>query len=248
MHTYLIVDDEPLIRKGMIKLISRVAPNWESCGEAWNGAEGLEMAERLRPDLIFSDIRMPEMNGLEMAALLIERGFAVPIVFFTGHDEFAYIQQALKNNAFDYLLKPIKENDVRQLFDRYEREYIVSQAVEKKDMTQIKQYEFYLQNALECENLKQLEELEPWYDRLQASLPLRSFVELTIRTVHSFLLRRDVIGAEYRPVINATNASNVIRMLQAHCVAQVEETRESNANRIIEKVQIWVNDHIQNNP
>lgn len=248
MLNYLIVDDEPLIRKGIIKLISRVAPEWKACGEAWNGAEGLEMAERLRPDLIFSDIRMPEMDGLSMAALLIERGFAVPIVFFTGHDEFAYIQQALKNNAFDYLLKPIKENDVRQLFSRYEREHVVNQAVEKKDMTLIKQYEFYLQNALESENLKLLEELEGWYDRLRASLPLRSFVELTIRTVNSYLLRRDVIGAEYRPVINATNASNVIRMLQAHCIAQVEETRESSTNRIIEKVRRWVNERIQDNP
>lgn len=248
MAKYLIVDDEPLIRKGLAKLIARTAPGWELCGEAWNGREGLEMAISLQPDLIFSDIRMPEMDGLAMAGKLIEQAITVPVVFFTGHDEFSYIQTALKSNAFDYLLKPIKETDVHLLFNRYEREFGIGKTVDKKDMTLIKQYEFYLLSALETYNLGYLENLEAWFTQLQEVISLRSFVDLTTRTVNSYLMRLDVMGSEYKPVISETNASNVIRKLQAYCIAQLEETRSHSTNRIIEKVQAWVEEHIQENP
>jgi len=248
MSKYLIVDDEPLIRRGLAKLITRVAPEWELCGEAWDGAEGLELAAALRPDLILSDIRMPEMNGLTMAQRLIDQGVPIPVVFFTGHDEFAYIQQALKTNAFDYLLKPVQETDVRLLFERYEREFGVPKALPLKDTSAIKQFEFYLANALEGRNEAALRSLESWYDKLAGSLTLRAFVDLTTRTVNSYLLRHDIIGSEYKPVINETNAANVIQRLQDYCVAQLEETQAKAANAIIEQTKEWLDRNLHANP
>ncbi|WP_276352221.1 response regulator transcription factor [Cohnella caldifontis] len=248
MPKYLIVDDEPLIRKGLMKLISRVAPEWTPCGEAWNGLEGVQLATELLPDLILSDIRMPEMDGLDMARKLIELAVPVPVVFFTGHDEFAYVQTAIQNNAFDYLLKPIKEQDVRQLLDRYEREFGQAGPIRREDVSQIKQFEFRLQSAFEAGNAEMLEELENWYDRLKTSISLRTFVDLTTRTLQSFLLRHDMICAEFKPVINDTNASNVIRSLQAFCAAQLEETLGNRTNPLIRKVKDWVEERMEDNP
>ncbi|MEK5645841.1 hypothetical protein BK138_32165 [Paenibacillus rhizosphaerae] len=248
MPKYLIVDDEPLIRKGLIKLITRVAPGWSLCGEAWDGLEGVQLAQSLRPDLILTDIRMPKMSGLEMSGKLIELAIPIPVVFFTGHDEFTYIQTAMKNKAFDYLLKPVKENDVMQLFDRYAREIGPAKEIRREDLSLVKQYEFHLQSVLESGNVSQLEQLESWYDKLQEFMSLRNFVELTTRTLHSHLLRHDVIGMEFKPVINDTNATNVICSLQAFCITQLEEVQNNQSNLLIQQVKDWLELHLDANP
>jgi len=247
MAKYLIVDDEPLIRKGIIKLISRAAPEWELCGEAWDGEEGLEMAIQLHPDLILSDIRMPEMDGLTMAKQLIDQAISIPVVFLTGHDEFSYIQQAIKTNAFDYILKPFREEDVRELFERYQQEYGVKNKIQHKDMSILKQYEFFLMTTLESQNIEQLKSLEEWYKKLQSSINLRAFVELTTRNVHSFLLKFDIIGSEYKPVINEYNHDKVIQKLQEYCITQLKDVYSQNTNQLIETVKEWIDQHIDEN-
>ncbi len=247
MPRYLIVEDEMLIRKGLAKLISRYAPDWQLIGEAWNGREGLEMAVSQRPDLIFTDIRMPEMDGLAMARTLIDQAVSIPIVFFTGHDEFAYIQAALKNQAFDYLLKPLKDDDIRPIFDRYEREY-GSGHTQQQDLALIKEYESFLISAMESDCLDKFECLEDWYLKMRIFMSLRSFIEWTTRTVNSYLLRHDIIGSEFKPVINETNASTVIRKLADFCIAQLKETKERYSNQLIQKVKDWVDLNIENNP
>jgi len=248
MNKYIIVDDEPLIRRGLAALIGRIAPEWTQAGEAWDGEEGLALAEERHPDLIFSDIRMPGMDGLTMAQRLIDRGLSIPMAFFTGHDEFVYIQQALKASAFDYLLKPVRETDVRLLFERYEREHGIRKAVPQRDTSAIKQYEFYLMNALESRNADALRQLETWYAKLRETLTLRAFVDLTTRTTNSYLLRYDVIGAEYKPVINETNAANVIQRLEDYCAAQLEETRTNAVNPVIENAKAWLERELHANP
>lgn len=248
MNKYIIVDDEPLIRNGLSALISRLSPEWKLVGEAWDGQEGLELAKEKQPDLIFTDIRMPEMSGLTMAQRLIDQGLSIPIVFFTGHDEFVYIQQAIKTNAFDYLLKPVRETDVRLLFERYEREYGIRKVVSQRDTSMIKQYEFYLMNALESRNTDVLRQLESWYTKLEEVLSLRMFVELTTRIVNSYLLRLDIIGAEYKPAINDTNAVNVIQRLEDYCVAQLQETQTYAINPVIENTKAWLDQQLHKNP
>lgn len=244
MPSYLIVDDEPIIRKGVNKLISRVAPNWNVCGEAWNGHEGFELAKELQPNLILSDIRMPEMDGLLMSQQLINQGISIPVVFLTGHDEFSYVQQALKNHAFDYLLKPIKEKDVQELFDRFEREYAVKSELNQKDMSRLKQYEYFLFNALESKNTQSLEEFEKWYKKLEDMITLRAFVNMTIRVVNSYLIKFNIIGFEYKPIINETNALNVIRKLQEYCLSELQAIQTNSTNQLIERVREWIDENI----
>jgi two-component system LytT family response regulator len=100
----LIVDDEPLAREGLRLLLAEHA-DVEVVGEAGNGADALALATQLEPDLMFVDVQMPGMTGLEMAAAL---PIECAIVFVTAYDKFAL--DAFDVHALDYVLKPIDEH------------------------------------------------------------------------------------------------------------------------------------------
>jgi two-component system LytT family response regulator len=101
----LIVDDEPLARDGLRMLLAEHA-DIELVGEAGNAAEALALVDAVQPDLMFVDVQMPGMSGLELAAAL-PPDRAPAIVFITAYDEFAL--RAFDVHALDYVLKPIDE-------------------------------------------------------------------------------------------------------------------------------------------
>lgn len=108
MPTAILADDEPLLRDQLKLRLSKLWPDLKLAGEAVNGAEALAMFEELEPDVVFLDIHMPVMNGLE-AARLIGRGRSkrAHIVFITAFDEHAV--EAFEHGAIDYVLKPFNE-------------------------------------------------------------------------------------------------------------------------------------------
>lgn len=104
----LIIDDESKSRKSLVQKIADYCPELEVVGEAFNGEEGLVAIKQHQPDLIFLDIEMPKMNGLQMLEQL--DNFEGAIIFTTAYNEYAI--KAFKFSAFDYLLKPI---DIQEL-------------------------------------------------------------------------------------------------------------------------------------
>lgn len=116
----LIVEDEIKIRKGMANLIEQHT-NHTIVGEAENGIEGIKMAQQYVPDLIITDIRMPEMDGLEMIRQLrgIEENWH--FVILSGYSEFSYAKQAIHYGVDDYLIKPLAPEDVISLLDQMEQ-------------------------------------------------------------------------------------------------------------------------------
>ena len=103
----LIAEDEPLLAQSLKSALSAAWPELEVVALAPNGVEALAQAERLRPDVAFLDIRMPGLDGIEVASELADRlGEQVPaIVFVTAHDEYAL--KAFDHAAVDYVLKPV---------------------------------------------------------------------------------------------------------------------------------------------
>jgi two-component system response regulator YesN len=114
MFKILIVDDEPLIRKGIVSLVNYNELNISQVFEASNGKEALEVFEQKLPDMILADINMPKMNGLEFAARAKAMKPNVKIAIITGYDYFDYVQKALKNGVDDYILKPVSKADIKE--------------------------------------------------------------------------------------------------------------------------------------
>jgi two-component system LytT family response regulator len=110
----LIVDDEPLARASLRKLLER-QPDAITILEARNGPEAVSLIQRERPEVVFLDVQMPEMNGFDVVEQV---GIpAMPeVVFVTAHDQFAL--QAFEINALDYLLKPVSEERFAEALQR----------------------------------------------------------------------------------------------------------------------------------
>ncbi|MCF7758274.1 response regulator [Paenibacillus xylanexedens] len=111
----LIVDDEYLIRN-----LLRMRIDWEQqgmtiIGEASDAEEALEQVELLRPDIVFTDIYMPKMDGIGLSGILMERYPNLKIVVVTGHDEFEYARQSVKLGISDFILKPIRASELLQV-------------------------------------------------------------------------------------------------------------------------------------
>ncbi|KAB2966730.1 MAG: response regulator, partial [Thermoanaerobaculia bacterium] len=111
----LIVDDETLARRFLAELLEEV-PEVEIVGEAANGFEAVQLAERLRPDLLLLDIQMPKLSGFEVLELLGPEAPAV--VFVTAYDEYAL--KAFEVHAVDYLLKPVDPARLAAALERVE--------------------------------------------------------------------------------------------------------------------------------
>jgi len=105
MIRILLVDDELLVRTGLKLLIDWEAEGFVVVGEAANGNEALELVETLSPDVVLTDILMPEKNGIEMMKELRDRNFAGKVAILSNHDDFSYTREALRNGAADYILK-----------------------------------------------------------------------------------------------------------------------------------------------
>ena len=104
MIRIVVVDDDALVRTGL-DLILGAAPDFEVVGQACDGAEALEVVERLRPDVVLMDIRMPVMDGVAATAALVAREAAPKIIVLTTFDSDDLVVRALRAGAAGFLLK-----------------------------------------------------------------------------------------------------------------------------------------------
>ena len=106
MLKVLVVDDETFVRNGIVLETDWTSLDCAVVAEAENGLEGIEAVHKYNPDIIISDIRMPQMDGISMLRTLREEGNKAEVIFLTAYSEFEYAQNALRLLAADYLLKP----------------------------------------------------------------------------------------------------------------------------------------------
>lgn len=111
----LIIDDEYWVCQLICDLIDWNSHGFEIIGQAYSGMEALDAIEEKKPDLVFTDIRMPGLNGLELMEICKTRFPEVKFVIISGHSEFEYAQSALKNGALGYLLKPVEPEELTAL-------------------------------------------------------------------------------------------------------------------------------------
>jgi DNA-binding LytR/AlgR family response regulator len=112
----LIVDDEPLLRTHLAHHLAQQWPELEIAGEARNGREAVDLVLQLQPDVVFLDVHMPGMNGVEAARLM---GPDVQIVFVTAYEQYAVA--AFEQGAIDYLVKPFDAERLGESVTRLRR-------------------------------------------------------------------------------------------------------------------------------
>ncbi|MBP1967258.1 response regulator [Paenibacillus aceris] len=150
MQNILVVDDEAIQRRVLAKMIREARPNCQVL-EAKNGQEALGVIQRDDIDIVFTDIKMPILDGLELIEEMNTSSHDIKVIILSGYRYFEYAQKAIQLGAFDYLVKPVKEESIAQILDKVESSI-------QKEKT----------NQLENEEIKQQlnRTLSVYYERL----------------------------------------------------------------------------------
>ena len=123
MINVLIAEDEPPILNSIAKLIHSLDSDFIVCARAKNGLEVLQCLNSQPINIIFTDIKMPLLNGLDLIQEIRNRSLNVPIVILSGYNDFSYAKKALKLGVFDYLLKPIDPEELSNTLGRLKQLY-----------------------------------------------------------------------------------------------------------------------------
>ena len=118
MKKVVIVEDEELVRRGIVLAVDWQSVDCAVVGEAADGVEGLEVIRRERPEIVVTDIKMPRMDGIEMLRQLREEGNGAAVILLTAYSDFTYAQAAVKLGAVDYLLKPFHDGELEEAVRR----------------------------------------------------------------------------------------------------------------------------------
>lgn len=127
MFTYLLIDDEVLIRKGTIKKIQRAKLPITCIYEANNGEEAISYLQDNKVDFIITDMDMPKLDGVQLLKYLENKLLDIPVIVISGYQNFTYLQQALKFQAIDYILKPFGKEEITESIQK-----VISILEEKK--------------------------------------------------------------------------------------------------------------------
>lgn len=114
MFKIILADDEPIIIKGLRKMIKWEELNAEIVAEAKNGEELLKKIKEFEPDIIISDVSMPKMTGLDVIKAIRASEINAKVIFLSGYQEFEYVRTAIRYEAVEYLLKPVGKEELEQ--------------------------------------------------------------------------------------------------------------------------------------
>lgn len=118
MYKVLIIDDEEPAREAIKLLADWASANVYDVFEAWDGKSGLKLIEDKKPDIVFVDMRMPGIDGAELLKIAQEKFPELVVIVISGYDNYEYTRQALHSKVVDYLLKPIKRNELNNAISK----------------------------------------------------------------------------------------------------------------------------------
>ena len=117
----LVVEDEKLIRQGIKTMIQKSSIQIEEVLECRNGEEALDVLSKESIDILFTDIKMPKMDGLQLIQNIYDKPNKPEIVIISGYDDFTYAVEALRWGAGEYVLKPVHREDIAKILIKLEK-------------------------------------------------------------------------------------------------------------------------------
>ncbi|MCR5705149.1 MAG: response regulator [Eubacterium sp.] len=154
MRTLLLVEDEKLIRKGIRSMIERSGVEIEEIIECPNGEEALKVLKEREIDAMFTDIRMPKMDGVTLVNEVQKLEHKPLIAAISGFDEFEYAVELLRNGVRDYILKPVDRNKITTTLENFQKELAFTETEynrKKRTAIQQLQYMLFYDNVTEVE-------------------------------------------------------------------------------------------------
>lgn len=113
MYKIVIIDDEPMVLKGLTTLVPWYEIGCEIVGMAENGEEGLALIQEKKPDVVISDIQMPKLSGLDMIRQIYQAKMDVKCILLTGYRQFEYAKEAINLGIQKFLLKPTNLEEIK---------------------------------------------------------------------------------------------------------------------------------------
>lgn len=161
MKHILVVDDEPLILKGLVIMLKQHPHVFETIRTAGNGVKALQMIEESMPQLLFTDIRMPKMDGLELCKQVHEKYPLIQKVIISGYGDFEYAQACISYGVKEYLLKPFTPTKIHGLLNK-----IITQS--SHAVFSISKYEDWIEKIVEAMWTLRIEEVEAHLEELRS--------------------------------------------------------------------------------
>ena len=143
-YKVILVDDEIEAIQAMEHKMDWDGLGFEVSGSATNGVKALELVENIQPDVVITDIKMPYMNGLELAQKLNNDYPNIHIIIFTGFDEFEYAKEAVHLEIEEYMLKPVNAVELSDCMERLKE----TLNREREEKLNVKKLQNYFQDAL----------------------------------------------------------------------------------------------------
>ena len=133
MKSLLVVEDEKMIRQGIVTMIRRSPVKVEEILECRNGEEALEILCSRQVEVMFTDIRMPKMDGIALIGHLESLPNPPKTIVISGYDDFGYAVEAMRGGVLDYLLKPIEREKLYELLEKLDRELKADEQKQKRE-------------------------------------------------------------------------------------------------------------------
>lgn len=156
MLKVLLIDDEKWIVKSLKSIVNWKSLGYEIIAEAFNGIDGYERIKQLSPDLVFTDIRMPGMDGLELIRKSNELNRDISFIVTSGYKEFEYARKAIQYGALSYCLKPFDEAEIVEVLDQFSKKQQRNRAILQMELLNMFQENEGFSNQLLLETMRKL--------------------------------------------------------------------------------------------
>jgi two-component system response regulator YesN len=262
MLNVLIVDDEPWSRQVIRHLGTWEAFGMQIAGEADDGTEGLRLVEKLRPDIVVTDMRMPGLDGVALLEKLNSLYPEVQIIVMSGYDDFVYLKQAIRSRAAEYLLKPVDPEELNAVLalcaKECERRRKAASPVMFMEDELLERYMAYRQRVynhmLELNKPAVVEELDKLGQELERSVPSHQVEAMTERISRDLLLLAEEIAGGSGalstgggiPASEGTTVQELVRGLKTLYTEIINITIAQRKNRVrldLGEVQRYIGQH-----
>ena len=125
-YTVIVAEDEELLLNNLVKKIQNADPDFQVAGTAQTGDQALTLVEKLHPDVIITDIRMPVMDGISLLTKVRSQFPFIKFIITSGFSDFEYAKKAISLKVSDYLLKPVDPDELQEALQKIKREFQIA--------------------------------------------------------------------------------------------------------------------------